>query len=231
MDRPGPVGLVPDEDTGCMYEAEFALQDHPGGLLHRINIWFEPDLRDKGRPRPHSHPWPFNARPLTDGYTEHRPGDVNTLPREVFHEVTELHDAPGRVLTLMAASAPGGTSTRTGRRLPTRQSTLTRPEPSRRPPRAHRDATSVPTPVLTGPGLRRPPGVALRETGTAGRGRPHRGRHDPTTAHPDAPHARRRAGAPRPRARRHSSRGGLRHGAAGRSLEPPGGPGTRHVRR
>lgn len=120
---PARWGLVPDEDTGRMYKAEFTLQDHPDGLLRRINLWFEGDVRGKGRPRPHSHPWPFRAHVLTGGYSEaryvlddgdvrqehadHRPGDANTLPRELFHEVTELHDAPGRVLTLMVSSGPG----------------------------------------------------------------------------------------------------------------------------
>lgn len=115
-------GLVPDEDTGRCYKAEFTLSDHPR-LLRRINIWFEPDLRGGGRPRPHSHPWPFRAHVLTGGYSEdryvldggavavdaaeHRPGGVNHLPRGLFHEVTELHGAPGRVLTLMVATAPG----------------------------------------------------------------------------------------------------------------------------
>lgn len=120
-------GLVPDENTGRCYKAEFTLQDHgtePSGLLRRINIWYEPDLRGGGSLQPHSHPWPFTAHILSEGgyaetrYTRtgtdvdvteavHRSGEANTLPREVFHEVTELHDAPGRVLTLMVATAPG----------------------------------------------------------------------------------------------------------------------------
>ncbi|MDL4813176.1 hypothetical protein [Actinomadura opuntiae] len=114
-------GLVPDETTGRCYKAEFTLQDHPAGLLRRINLWFEPDVREKGRPRPHSHPWPFTAHVLTGGYSEdryildggvhqehaeHRPGGTNDLPRNLFHEVTELHE-PGATLTLMVASAPG----------------------------------------------------------------------------------------------------------------------------
>lgn len=119
---PSRWGLVPDEDTGRCYKAEFTLSDHPG-LLRRVNVWFEPDLRVKGRPRPHSHPWPFTAHVLTGGYSEdryvldggdvhqeqaeHRPDGVNDMPRDLFHEVTDLHTEPGGTLTLMVASAPG----------------------------------------------------------------------------------------------------------------------------
>ncbi|WP_214103262.1 hypothetical protein [Acrocarpospora catenulata] len=113
-------GLVPDEETCRPYKAEFTLQEHPD-LLRRVNLWYEPDLRGGGAPRPHSHPWPFTAHILSGGYTEHRytltggdlevveaahrPGDANELPRDLFHEVTDLHEP--ETLTLMVATAPG----------------------------------------------------------------------------------------------------------------------------
>ncbi|MER7212433.1 hypothetical protein ABT340_35720 [Streptosporangium sp. NPDC000239] len=113
--------LVPDEETGRAYKAELTLQEHPH-LLRRINVWFEADLRGNAAPRPHSHPWPFTAHVLLGGYDEeryvrkgyeiiqgaasHRAGRANVLHRELFHEVTEIHE-PGRTLTLMVADAPG----------------------------------------------------------------------------------------------------------------------------
>lgn len=125
---PARWGLVPDEQTMRPYKAEFTLQDHgtvPSGLLRRVNIWFEPDLRGDARPMPHSHPWPFTAHPLDGGYAEtryiragdgtveaswhvHAPGDANVLPRDLFHEVTELHaGVQEHPLTLMVATGPG----------------------------------------------------------------------------------------------------------------------------
>lgn len=119
---PARWGLVPDEQTMHPYKAEFTLQDRPGPL-RRINIWFEPDLRGDNAPRPHSHPWPFQAHVLAGGYTEtrfavtggavdltvaeHETGATNPLPRDLFHEVTGLHTEPGGTLTLMTATGPG----------------------------------------------------------------------------------------------------------------------------
>lgn len=115
--------LVPDEQTLRPYKAELTLREHPAGTLRRINIWFEPDLRGDNAPQPHSHPWPFTAHVLAGGYDEdryvrhddgrvdqvgatHPAGGTNELPRDLFHEVTEIHE-PGRTLTLMVATAPG----------------------------------------------------------------------------------------------------------------------------
>jgi hypothetical protein len=68
-------------------------------------------------PAPHSHPWDFAAHVLLGGYSEdrytpdgdsvradrgveHVVGGVNSVGREVYHEVTEIH-APGATLSLM----------------------------------------------------------------------------------------------------------------------------------
>ncbi|MCA1217396.1 hypothetical protein [Streptomyces sp. 8L] len=109
--------LVPD-GSGQLSKAELTLtEDH--GRTVKINVWHAPDIRSAdGRPTPHSHPWPFESRILVGGYTEdryvldggqvcaeksreHVQGTANVIGREVYHEVTALHTAPGATVTLM----------------------------------------------------------------------------------------------------------------------------------
>ncbi|MEQ4724449.1 hypothetical protein [Nonomuraea sp. B19D2] len=88
-------------------------------------LWFENDVRNRGRPLPHSHPWSFTAFPLANGDEEHRYhrsadgtidlevldhqiGGGNHLPRETHHEVTALHGVPGTLTALMAETAADG---------------------------------------------------------------------------------------------------------------------------
>ncbi|WP_280391278.1 hypothetical protein, partial [Nocardia wallacei] len=120
--------MVDIPDTDCLgYKAELAL--HTGhARTVRLNRWYSPDLRGGHQPRPHSHPWSFNAWLLSGGYTEdryeptgdqttgepsvreqlgveHRAGGRNPVPRSVYHEVTHIHE-PGRTLSLMVCG-PG----------------------------------------------------------------------------------------------------------------------------
>ncbi|MDT9683137.1 hypothetical protein RND61_13795 [Streptomyces sp. TRM76323] len=85
----------------------------------KSNIWYAPDLRSRdGAPTPHSHPWDFESRILLGGYTEdryvltggrvhpdlgveHEQGTTNSVRRPIYHEVRELHTAPGATVTLM----------------------------------------------------------------------------------------------------------------------------------
>ncbi|MER5301358.1 hypothetical protein ABT039_18050 [Streptomyces lasiicapitis] len=113
--------LVPD-DCGNGYKAELVLLSIRTATV-KINLWFAPDLRGDQQPAPHSHPWDFNAHVLLGGYSEdryipdgagavradhgveHCRGGINTVPREIYHEVTDIHE-PGRTLTLMVCG-PG----------------------------------------------------------------------------------------------------------------------------
>ncbi|MEU8954925.1 hypothetical protein AB0C93_11535 [Streptomyces sp. NPDC048518] len=113
--------LVPD-GCGNGYKAELTLLGTRKATV-KINLWIAPDLRGDQQPAPHSHPWDFDAHVLLGGYSEdryipdgdggvraehgvgHSSGGSNTVPRDVYHEVTEIHQ-PGRTLTLMVCG-PG----------------------------------------------------------------------------------------------------------------------------
>ncbi|MEU7044920.1 hypothetical protein AB0A77_28230 [Streptomyces varsoviensis] len=106
--------LVPGPD-GAAYKAEMVLRESIERTL-KINIWYLPDRRGGAAPQPHSHPWPFTSHILLGGYSEdryvagdlasaemgveHRSGGANIIPRDLFHEVTAIHE-PGRTLSLM----------------------------------------------------------------------------------------------------------------------------------
>jgi len=113
---PGDWTLVPD-DRGDGYKAELVLINTRESTA-KVNLWFAADLRGGQQSTPHSHPWAFDAHVLLGGYSEdrytpsadgavrcepgveHLAGGVNSVPREVYHEVTEIHES-GRTLTLM----------------------------------------------------------------------------------------------------------------------------------
>ncbi|MFE7116616.1 hypothetical protein ACFU99_14505 [Streptomyces sp. NPDC057654] len=129
--------LVPDE-RGDGYKAELVLLNTMARTI-KINLWFLADRRGGQQSQPYSHPWPFTAHILLGGYNEdrytpngasvlaqrgveHREGDVNEVPRRIYHEATDIHD-PSRTLTLMMCG-PGqrGTwgylDTSTGQHIP-----------------------------------------------------------------------------------------------------------------
>ncbi|MGF6881747.1 hypothetical protein ABH933_001258 [Nocardia sp. GP40] len=115
--NPARWWLNPDQDGNC-YKAELSLSANVW-----VNKWELPDIRGGQKPRPHSHPWRFESRLLTGGYTEnryertetatsgtppvrellgieHRTGELNTVEGWEYHEIPEVHE-PGRTLSLM----------------------------------------------------------------------------------------------------------------------------------
>lgn len=67
--------LVPDVGHPDLpfYKAEMTvLNEWPWDRTFKFNVWFAPDLRQDGRPMPHSHPWGFESELLTGGYVEDR---------------------------------------------------------------------------------------------------------------------------------------------------------------
>ncbi|MBY8868705.1 hypothetical protein [Streptomyces sennicomposti] len=109
--------LVPD-GSGQLSKAELTLTEDRDRTV-KINVWYAPDIRGAdGAPCPHSHPWPFESKILLGGYTEdryildgsqvraetgreHVQGTANLVGRDLYHEVAELHTAPGATMTLM----------------------------------------------------------------------------------------------------------------------------------
>ncbi|MBY8887267.1 hypothetical protein K7472_20830 [Streptomyces sp. PTM05] len=109
--------LVPD-GSGRLSKAELTLAEGRDRTV-KFNVWYAPDLRGPGGvPCPHSHPWPFESKILLGGYTEdryvldggqvraetgrkHVQGTANPVGRDLYHEVVELHTAPGATMTLM----------------------------------------------------------------------------------------------------------------------------------
>lgn len=99
---------------GGAYKTELALERTPERTL-KILWWHEGDPR----PEPHNHPWDFESSILHGGYTEtrywledgavkteqrtYRAGDVNRVPRSVFHVVTDV--LPGTVTRLTCGPA------------------------------------------------------------------------------------------------------------------------------
>ncbi|MFE4397218.1 MULTISPECIES: hypothetical protein [Streptomycetaceae] len=114
--HPAAWWLVPDVH-GQLSKAELTLQEDPERTA-KINIWFAADTRrPDGRPSPHSHPWTFRSYILGGGYTEdryrvvdgqvladlgqeHTEGSTNAVSRDLYHEVTRIHE-PGSTMTLM----------------------------------------------------------------------------------------------------------------------------------
>jgi hypothetical protein len=111
--------LVPDANRPDVpfYKAELVLLDEaPWTRTVKLNVWTAADVRKDGAPWPHKHPWPFDAHLLLGGQKEsryvvtggrvemttceHVAGDVNGVPLDVFHEITEIL-APGRTMSLM----------------------------------------------------------------------------------------------------------------------------------
>lgn len=114
--------LIPEED-GLLSKAELTVVKGAAETV-KLNIWFRGDVRDRGRPMPHNHPWDsFTGHVLSGGYSEDRyvrdtgyPRGVsftkgvehvassgNVVPKALFHEVREIHE-PGRTLSLMTCS-------------------------------------------------------------------------------------------------------------------------------
>ncbi|MGW7521809.1 hypothetical protein ACWGJ2_40215, partial [Streptomyces sp. NPDC054796] len=108
--------LVPD-GSGRLSKTELTLTEGRDRTV-KINVWHAPDIREADGPLPHSHPWPFSSKILLGGYSEdryvlvdgqvraeigreHTQGTANTVGRDLYHEVTGLHTAPGATVTLM----------------------------------------------------------------------------------------------------------------------------------
>ncbi|MGW4490467.1 hypothetical protein [Streptomyces sp. NPDC004376] len=108
--------LIPD-GSGRLSKTEFTLAENRDQTV-KINIWHAPDIRGADGTLPHSHPWPFESKILLGGYSEDRyrlvdgqvrretrreyvQGAANYVDRSLYHEVTELHTAPGATVTLM----------------------------------------------------------------------------------------------------------------------------------
>ncbi|MEW1630484.1 hypothetical protein AB0387_24320 [Streptomyces sp. NPDC089173] len=108
--------LIPD-GSGRLSKSELTLTEGRDRTV-KINFWHAPGIRGTDGPLPHSHPWPFESRILAGGYSEdryllvddqvhaetgreHRQGSANTVDRDLYHEVTELHSAPGATVTLI----------------------------------------------------------------------------------------------------------------------------------
>lgn len=113
--------LVGDVGTGQPYKAERVLTRERQRTA-KLNIWLAPDLRDGQAPKPHNHPWVFDAHVLTGFYGEDRwtvrdgivspreqvfqqAGQTNHIERDIFHEVSAI-GVPGATETLMV-TGPG----------------------------------------------------------------------------------------------------------------------------
>lgn len=108
--------LIPARD-GTLSRAEFTVHEDAAETV-KINVWFMPERPgEKGKPRPHSHPWDFRSHILRGAYYEdqytlhgdrvhsvhsigHLHGESHDLPRDVYHEVTGVWE-PGRTMSLM----------------------------------------------------------------------------------------------------------------------------------
>jgi len=112
---PGSWGAIPD-DLGRTYKYELPLVRTPKRTVI-LHDWVLGDRRGREEPKPHGHPWDFASYVLTGGYDEdryelvdgavreelgvaHRAGQINAVPRAVYHEVLEVHE-PGNTLTLI----------------------------------------------------------------------------------------------------------------------------------
>jgi hypothetical protein len=116
--NPHRWNLIPD-DTGRPGKAEHVILRNADRTL-KANLWFTSDLRGDGYPKPHNHPWVATSEILSGGYQEHRyallpngvsfsvldhqAGETNSLPLDIFHEVTKIH-APGETLTWFETGA------------------------------------------------------------------------------------------------------------------------------
>jgi hypothetical protein len=113
-----PPVHIPD-GMGGSYKTELVIERSPQKTV-KVLWWHA----DDPRPEPHNHPWDFESQIIAGGYTdvrytvkngnvirevkEVRSGDINNVPREVFHCVTNV--LPGTVTVMTCGEAtPGNT--------------------------------------------------------------------------------------------------------------------------
>lgn len=113
-----PPSHIPN-DNGGAYKTELALLRSPE-RTEKIIWWHEDDPREI----PHNHPWDFESTILCGGYTEHRwwledgkvvkdttiyrQGDVNIVPKNVYHVVVDV--LPNTTTKLICGKANEGNS-------------------------------------------------------------------------------------------------------------------------
>lgn len=105
---------VPDGNGGSYKTELVTFRSHE--RTEKYMWWHDKDPR----PEPHNHPWPFKSQILSGGYTEHRHwldedgklqsdvityrrGDINNVPRDVFHVVHDVQ--PETVTKLVCGEA------------------------------------------------------------------------------------------------------------------------------
>jgi hypothetical protein len=115
-----PPVHIPD-GAGGAYKTELVIERTPERTV-KILWWHA----DDPRPEPHNHPWAFESKILHGGYSEdryrlqpdgadlavvherctYRAGDINRVPRDVFHNVVDVQ--PGTVTRLVCGPAAPG---------------------------------------------------------------------------------------------------------------------------
>jgi hypothetical protein len=112
-----PPVHIPDGRGGA-YKTELVIER---GLDRTVKIlwWYADDPRTE----PHNHPWAFTSAILAGGYTDERyqlasdgsinhetvvvrAGDVNVVPVDIYHRVTDV--LPGTVTRMTCGSAAAG---------------------------------------------------------------------------------------------------------------------------
>jgi hypothetical protein len=112
-----PPVHIPDGRGGA-YKTELVIER---GLDRTVKIlwWYADDPRME----PHNHPWAFTSEILAGGYTDERyrmasdgtishetvvvrAGDVNVVPADIYHRVTDV--MPGTVTRMTCGSATSG---------------------------------------------------------------------------------------------------------------------------
>jgi hypothetical protein len=112
-----PPVHIPDGRGGA-YKTELTIERGPDRTV-KILWWYADDPRTE----PHNHPWAFTSEILTGGYTDERyrlasdgtidhetvvvrAGDVNVVPADLYHRVTDV--MPGTVTRMTCGSATEG---------------------------------------------------------------------------------------------------------------------------
>jgi quercetin dioxygenase-like cupin family protein len=103
-----PPMHIPDGKGGA-YKTELVVERVPDRTV-KILWWYADDPRTE----PHNHPWAFTSeryRVASDGTIDHetvvvRAGDVNVVPADVYHRVTDV--LPGTVTRMTCGTAAQG---------------------------------------------------------------------------------------------------------------------------
>ena len=114
-----PPMHIPDGRGGA-YKTELVIERGADRTV-KILWWYADDPRTE----PHNHPWPFTSEIMAGGYTDERyrvagdgtidhetvvvrAGDVNVVPADIYHRVTDV--LPGTVTRMTCGTAaPGNT--------------------------------------------------------------------------------------------------------------------------